>query len=260
MNHHTQHTGNYYEAIIILIVFLALLIYPLAVAVTNRKYKTWPQHRLFFWSIGVLCAGSALIGPLATLAHSNFTAHMLGHLMLGMLAPLLLAFATPVTLILRTLSIPTARKLTFILRSQPIRFISNPVTAALLNIGGLYVLYTTDLYLLMHQYLFVYSMVHLHLFLAGYLFTISIIYIDITPHRYSYIYRSIVLILALAGHKILSKTIYAYPPTAVPRAEAEAGGMLMYYGGDVIELTLIFVLCYQWYKANAPRLMAMADE
>jgi putative membrane protein len=95
--------------------------------------------------------------------------------------------------------------------------------------------------------------VHLHVFFAGYLYTISIIYIDPIPHRYSFNLRAIVLILSLAAHGILSKYIYAYPPWGVPIEQAQMGGMIMYYGGDIVEIGLIFFFCQQWYKAARPR-------
>jgi putative membrane protein len=74
-------------------------------------------------------------------------------------------------------------------------------------------------------------LIHTHIFIAGYLFTASILYTDQPPHRTSFYYRMTVLALTMAGHGILSKRIYAYPPAGVSAAEAEMGGMLMYYGG-----------------------------
>ncbi len=72
------------------------------------------------------------------------------------------------------------------------------------------------------------------------MFTIAFIYIDPTPHQSSYIYRSIILLLALAAHSILSKRIYAYPPSNVSIEQAELGAMIMYYGGDAIEIGFVF--------------------
>lgn len=47
----------------------------------------------------------AVIGPLSRQSHADFTIHMAGHLLLGMLAPLLNAIAAPMTLLLRTLNV-----------------------------------------------------------------------------------------------------------------------------------------------------------
>ncbi|MCZ8537045.1 cytochrome c oxidase assembly protein [Paenisporosarcina quisquiliarum] len=253
---HPHHDGNELIGQILLTLpfVLALFLYVYAVILTQRRYqKQWPIYRIVFWFTGIICTAVSVIGPLAQLAVVDFRAHMVTHLLLGMLAPLLLVLATPMTLILRTLPVSKARMVTRILKSRPLRILSNPLVAALLNVGGLWLLYTTDLYMLMHQNLAVHILVHMHVFLIGYLFTISIIYIDLTPHRTSFIFRSVVLLMALAGHAILSKYIYANPPAGIIKSQAEIGGMLMYYGGDAIEILLIVILCYQWFKSTKPR-------
>ncbi|MEH6994266.1 cytochrome c oxidase assembly protein [Neobacillus drentensis] len=66
---------------------------------------------------------------------------------------------------------------------------------------------------------------------------------DPAPHRYGFVFRAVVLILSLAAHGILSKYIYAHPPVGVPSEQSETGGMIMYYGGDMVEIVLIFLFC-----------------
>lgn len=241
------------EAAAIILLFLAFLLYPLAAALTSLNFRPWPLYRCFLWSLGIFSIALVITGPIAEYAQDNFVGHMWTHLLLGMLAPLLLVLAMPMTLLLRSLPVSVARKVSWLLKSKPFQLISNPITALILNIGGLYVLYLTSLFEWMHQSTIVYFIVHLHVFLAGYLFTASIVYIDLTAHRLSYLFRSIILIISLAAHKILSKIIYADPPAGVPQEQGEAGGQVMYYGGDFVELLLIIILCSQWYKATAPR-------
>ncbi|WP_373464724.1 cytochrome c oxidase assembly protein [Bacillus sp. V2I10] len=252
--HHSHHLIGIGPQLLLALPFVAaLVLYGMAVSISNRSRRKWPVSRSVFWFIGIFCAFSAVSGPLANRAHMDFTAHMLGHLLLGMLAPLLMVLAAPMTLFLRTLKVNQARRLTSVLKSLPIRILSDPLTASLLNVGGLWLLYTTDLYPAMHQHSILHIVIHLHVFLAGYLFTVSMIYIDPAPHRTSFAYRMIVLVLAFGGHGILSKFIYAYPPNEVSLEQAEASGMLMYYGGDVIDIVIIFILCLQWYRAARPR-------
>ncbi|MFC0469393.1 cytochrome c oxidase assembly protein [Halalkalibacter kiskunsagensis] len=241
------------QIILVLPFVIGLVIYFFAVINSNRRYRKWPFYRTVLWVIGVLCAIVAVAGPFAQRAHTDFTVHMLGHLLLGMLAPLLMVLSAPMTLALRTLNVTLARRLTRVLKSWPVRLLSDPIVASLLNIGGLWILYATDLYTAMHENITLHVLIHLHVFLAGYLFTLSMIYIDPTPHPTSYVYRATVLILALAAHGILSKYIYANPPSGIPVYQAEKGGMLMYYGGDTIDIVIIFLLCYQWYRATRPK-------
>lgn len=256
MHHHGQHSAEWLiltQVLLSLPFILLFIFYMAAVIKTNQAYKKWPMHRSVFLCIGAILAVMSVAGPLAELSQTDFRAHMAGHLLLGMLAPLLIALAAPMTLLLRTLPTSQARWLTKFLKSRPIGWIINPITAAILNIGGLWLLYTTSLYSLMHEIMWLHMLVHMHIFLAGYLFTVSLIYIDPIHHRVSYLNRAIVLVLSLAWHSILAKYLYAHPPNGVPADEAETGAMLMYYGGDLVDAAIIFILCWQWYRATRPR-------
>lgn len=241
------------EIFFLFMAIAALILYPAAMYYSNKKHSQWQTGRYLLFASGVIIAASALTGPLARLAHTDFTMHMLGHLLLGMLGPLLILHGRPMTLLLRTLKVSRARKLSKVLNMKYVKFISNPITASILNIGGLFLIYKTGLFELMHTSVLLFALVHLHVFLAGYLFTMSIIYIDIVTHRYSFLYRATVLIAALGCHKILSKLIYASPPESINRPDGEAGAMLMYYGGDLVDLALIIILCLEWYKAAGRR-------
>lgn len=228
---------------------ILLLFYILAAIEINKK---WKISRLYYFCFGVLCSLAAVIGPLAMRTHADFVAHMTSHLLLGMLGPLLMTVAAPMTLLLRTIEVRQARRLTRFLKSKFVRILMDPIVATLLNVGGLWLLYTTNLYMTMQHHMMLHIFIHIHVFLAGYLFTATIITIDPTPHRSSFLYRAIVLILALAAHGILSKYIYAHPPTGVPVQQAKQGGMLMFYGGDLIDAVLIIIFCSQWYHSTRP--------
>lgn len=230
---------------------LAILLYGVGIFHSNRqkRLRKWPRRRIVLWVAGVLASVSTVVGPLAELSHDHFTWHMFGHLLLGMLGPLLLALAAPMTLVLRTLPVRQARKVSRLLKNRLAGFSTHPIIASILNIGGLWLLYTTGLFATMHHHLWLHILIHIHVFVAGYLFTISLLYIDPVSRRYSYRYRTAVFIVALAGHGILSKFLYAYPPAGVPIEEARAGAMLMYYGGDAVDLVIIILLFSNWYHS-----------
>ncbi len=252
MNHQV-HSFSLAESASLVPFTIFIVGYVVLSAISSRTYRPLPWYCYLCWILGVLCLLASVVGPIASRSHTDFTAHMIVHLLLGMLAPLLFTLAAPMTLILRTLGVNQARLLTRVLRSGLFQFLHNPLTAAVLNMGGLWVLYTTDLYSLMHQHHILHVLVHVHVFLAGYLFTSSMLLIDPAPHRASFQYRTLVLLAALAGHGILSKHLYAHPPAGVPAAQAEFGSMLMYYGGDIIDAILIFLLFTEWYRASRPR-------
>ncbi|PKG23131.1 cytochrome c oxidase assembly protein [Niallia nealsonii] len=249
-NHIHQHQAISMDPFIIVFFSFMIIIYLFCVFLSNKKYKKWPLNRTVLWIIGMICAAISLAGPIAEHASIDFRAHMLGHLLLGMLAPIFVSFSCPMTLLLRTIPIQAARIAAKVLQSLPIRIYSNPFVAALLHMGGLWILYTTKLYAFMHESVLIYLVIHLHIFFAGYLFIWSMLDIDLKPYRTSFFYRAAVLIFALASHGILSKYIYAYPPVGVVKRQAEIGGMLMYYGGDIIDMVLVFLFCLQWYKVK----------
>ncbi|MBH8601916.1 cytochrome c oxidase assembly protein [Thermoactinomyces sp. CICC 23799] len=220
---------------------------------SRRRGKACPRSRSFFGILGVVLAVVSVTGPLAHLAHADFRFHMGTHLILGMLSPLLIHLSRPLTLILCTLSVQNARRLVRFLKTRYVRTIHHPVTASLLNVGGMWVLYTTRLWEMMHQHAFLHLLIHLHIFLAGYVYTASLLQLEPSPDRYRFSFRAAVLVLSLAAHQILAKFIYARPPGEIPTGQAEAGGMMMYYGGDVIDLVIIIVLCRKGYQTLQPR-------
>lgn len=58
------------------------------------------------------------------------------------------------------------------------------------------------------------------------------------------------MIISMASHGVLSKYLYAHPPYGVTTTQAEIGGMIMYYGGDIVDIILIYIFCLQWYKST----------
>jgi putative membrane protein len=234
----------------------ALIVLPLLLAGAgylagaSRGRSPW---RAVAWCAGLVAVGASLTGPLADAAVHDFRAHMVVHLLLGMLAPLLLVRAAPVSLALRTLPVAAARRLSGVMRSGLVRALTHPLVAAALAAGGLWALYTTDLYAQMGRHAWLHVLVHVHLLAAGYLFTAAVIGIDPAPHRPGRPVRAVALLLFLAAHDVLAKTVYARPPDGVPAGTARAAAELMYYGGGGVDLVVIIIFCGQWYAATDPR-------
>jgi len=236
---------------------LALLAYAVLVARARRRGRSWPTGRALAWVTGDLLAVAAVAGPLAAAARSSdgmtsWTAHMAGHVLLGMLAPLLLVLGAPVTLALNALPVGAARRLSRLLRSRPLRVLTTPGAAAVLDVGGLWLLYGTPLLDVAHEHPVVDVVVHAHVLLAGYLFTAVLVGPDPLPHRRRTRHLLVVLVLALAAHDVLAKRLYARAggPDLV---DEQSGALLMYYGGDAVDLALAVLVCARWYRRTRPR-------
>ena len=86
--------------------------------------------------------------------------------------------------------------------------------------------------------------------LAGYLFAFALIGPDPAPHRPGLVVRAGVLVAAVAAHDVLAKLLYATPPPGVPVAQAEAAGLLMYYGAAPVHVALFVLLGREWFAGQ----------
>lgn len=125
------------------------------------------------------------------------------------------------------------------------------MTAALVSVGGLWLIYLGPVAEAMRQVPLVHVAVHGHLLLAGYLFTAAVIGLDPRPHPPPRPLVAVVLVLAIAAHGILAKHLNAHPPAGF--AEVLAGAQLMYYAGAWVEAVVVVIFCAQWYRATDPR-------
>ncbi|GAA4693033.1 cytochrome c oxidase assembly protein [Pseudonocardia yuanmonensis] len=206
--------------------------------------RPWPARRTASWLTGV--AGAAVGAPLTV--HPDLRVHVAGHLLLGMLAPLLLVRAAPVTLALRTLPVARARGLARALRSGPVRVLTHPVVAGLLDVGGLWVLLRTGLHATGGPA--AHALVAVHMLVAGTLFAASLVSPEPAPHRARLGVRAAVLVAAVAAHDVLARTVYADPPPGLPAEQARAGAELLYYGGLPVELALMVLLGAEWFARD----------
>ncbi len=216
-----------------------------------RRGDAWPRWRTISFTAG--SAGVAWIA-VSPLPGDPFTAHMMEHLILGMAAPLLLALARPFTLTLRVLPPGTARRsLLTLMHSRPAAWMVFPPVAALLDLGGLWLLYRTELFAAVQHHPLGHAVMHGHVLAAGLLFTFSVCQLDPVRHRRNLPLRGATLLAAGAAHAVLAKTLYATPPpgTAFTTADLQTGAQIMYYGGDVVEAALAVVLAASWYQAAA---------
>ncbi|MEV4511179.1 cytochrome c oxidase assembly protein [Dactylosporangium sp. NPDC049525] len=146
--------------------------------------------------------------------------------------------------LLRAVPARHARRVSRVLRSSPARLAGHPVTALVLNAGGLWLLYATPLYARVGGH----PLVHAHVFLAGCLLTFALVGPDPAPHRAAWETRAVVLVAFLAAHGVLAKFLYAHPPLGVPVGEARSGAQLMYYAGDAVDIVLLVMLFLPVYR------------
>lgn len=252
MTHHGHGPGAV-AATGVIAVLLPVAVYLVAARRLRHRGDAWPWRR----DVSVTAAGAAVAAALAMpLPGGAFTVHMTQHLLAGMAAPLLLILARPVTLALRVLRPgPSRRALLAAARWPVARWPLFPPVAAVLDMGGLWVLYRTPLLAAAHDRPLPHAAVHTHMVLAGVLFAAAICQLDPVRRRWGLPLRAATLLPAGAAHAVLAKTLYATPPpgTAVTADDLHTAALLMYYGGDLAELAMAAVLAVQWYGAAGRR-------
>jgi putative membrane protein len=258
---HTSHTTDGTDAVGWLLVALLVLVpsfaYLTAARARRGSGRTWPSWRAASFVIGLVLVAAVVSPALHTLGHHDPRGHMIQHLLLGMFAPLALVLAAPVTLLLGVLPVSRRGTARTLLHSRVLRGVAHPVTAAALDMGGLYLLYLSPLYTLTVANPLVHHLVSLHFLLAGYLFSWSIAGPDPAPCRPSIAIRAGVLIAAGAAHAYLAKLLYARAAEHLLESSHDLDGMqaaaqLMYYGGDLAELALATALFAMWYRSRQP--------
>jgi putative membrane protein len=138
--------------------------------------------------------------------------------------------------------------MTRVVRSRPLHLLANPVTALMLSVGTLALLYFTPLYNTMSAQPVLHWLLHVHFLLAGCLFAWVIAGPDPAPERPGIPIRLVVLGVAIAAHAGISQAMYGGFGINVraPVDQVQGGAELMYYGGDIAELLLAAALVATW--------------
>ncbi|MGK5637534.1 cytochrome c oxidase assembly protein [Streptomyces sp. URMC 126] len=249
------------ERVLALLALAAGAGYLIAAARLRRRGDAWPVRRdLAFGTGAAALAGAMAVPP----PGGPFTSHMGHHLVAAMAAPLLLVLGHPLTLALRVLPPGRARRaLPALARSRTAACLTFPPLAALLDVGGLWLLYRTPLFAESHHRLLAHAVVTVHVVAAGLLFAFAAGPLTALHRRWGPGWRCLALAGAGAVHGVLAKLLYDRPPpgTHVAPDDLRSGALLMYYGGDLVELCLAAALAASWYaaagrarrRAEAPR-------
>ncbi|SNR86437.1 cytochrome c oxidase assembly protein [Blastococcus mobilis] len=234
----------------VLVTALLVAGYLVGLARLHGNGRGWSSRRTASFLLGAVLVGAALTPAVDA---DTASGHMAQHLLLGMFAPIALVLGAPLSLLLAGLPVAARRPVAAVLRSRPLHALSHVATAAVLSIGGLYLLYLTPLYALSIRSEVVHHLLHLHFLLAGYLFAWAVAGPDPAPRRPGMGVRLAVLVAAGGAHAFLAKLLYSRA-ASLPAgsghaaAEVEAAAQLMYYGGHVADLLLLVAVFATWYR------------
>ncbi|MGO1538474.1 MAG: cytochrome c oxidase assembly protein [Leucobacter sp.] len=251
-----------------LVCIFAATLYVGAVLRLRHRGDKWPAARTIAWLVGLALLFITTNGSFNAYERYLFSMHMLGHMLLTMLIPLILVLGAPVTLLLRT-----AKKrndgswggrewVMWAVQTPFSKVVTHPAVAAVVFAGSLWVFYFTPIFRwamedhLGHQWMII------HFIISGYLLSLSMIGIDPVPYRFPYPLRIVTLFATMASHAFFGVTIMtgdglmlsdwfgAMGRTwgAPPLEDQMIGGGIAWGIGELPTLTLALIVAIQWSR------------
>ncbi|ORW97169.1 copper resistance protein CopD [Mycobacterium sp. IEC1808] len=263
------------------IVFAAL--YVAAVLRLRRRGDHWPPGRTVSWLLGCLTLLFVTSSGVGRYMPAMFSMHMVAHMGLSMLVPILLVLGAPVTLALRALPAagrddpPGMREwLLAALHSHVSRFLTNPVVATVLFVAGFYGLYLSNLFDTTVSSHAGHLAMNVHFLLSGYLFYWVVIGVDPTPRpipplaKVGVVFASLPLhaffgVVLMGWRKVLGADYYRSLGLSWHTdllGDQRLGGGIAWAAGEVPLVIVMIALLVQWARSDkrtARRLDRAAD-
>lgn len=254
----TLHPG----ALIILLALLAL--YLLGVRRLRRRGDPWPTRRITAWLAGLATIAIAETSAAQVYSGALFSAGVVQHMTLQMVAPAFLVLAAPMTLALRTLPRRPRRALLAVVHSPPVRAISHPAVAFAFSAISLFVFYYTPILDISLHHPWIDVLGHVHFVAVGFLFYWAILGIDPVPHRPPFPFRFLLVVGMAPMHVLvglpimLSDRLYAgdyflalgrNTPAEI-LTDLNTGGALLWAFGDVSAIVLIVGFVTAWSRSD----------
>ena len=216
----------------------------------GRRSRGWPMWRSLAFGAGVITLAVSALVP-----ERSFVGHMASHVLLGMVAPLLLALSRPVTLGLQSADRSTRRRLLRALHSRPARTVAHPLVGFALFGATLAALYLSPLFPLSLQNPVVHAAVHLHFLAVGCLFLWPVVGADPLPRHVPYGARILAVLAAVPFHAFLGMALLSSAAPLAPAvypslSDQHAAAGLLWASGEVMTLVTAAIVLRAWMDAD----------
>ncbi|ORV13927.1 cytochrome c oxidase assembly protein [Mycobacterium celatum] len=246
----------------------------------RRRGDSWPRGRTISWLLGCAVLLFATSSGVGRYMPAMFSMHMAAHMLLSMLVPVLLVLGAPVSLALRALppaDPPGMREwLLAALHSRLSRFLTNPVVATVLFVGGFYGLYLGGIFDAAAGSHIGHLLMNVHFLLSGYLFYWVVIGVDPTPRpipplaKVAVVFASLPLhaffgVVLMSTRDVLGESFYRSLHLDWHTdllGDQRLGGGIAWAAGEFPLVIVMIALLVQWTRSDertARRLDRAAD-
>ncbi|MEU0303446.1 cytochrome c oxidase assembly protein [Streptomyces sp. NPDC006175] len=247
----------------------ALALYGYGVARLRARGDGWPVNRTVFFVIGVLSIALVMCTGLNDYGMVMFSVHMVQHMVISMVSPILLLLGAPVTLALRALPVAGRDRtgprelLLKLLHSRYMKIITHPVFTIPLFIASLYGLYFTPLFDFLMGSKTGHIAMMVHFLAVGLVFFWPIMGVDPGPHRPGYVMRMLELFAGMPFHAFFGIALmmasqpmvkaYENPPASLgidALGDQSAAGGIAWAFSEIPSVLVLIALVFQWYRSE----------
>ncbi len=250
---------------------VAIGLYVWGVVRVARRGERWPVSRLLFWLAGWLLTLYLAVSGLWMYSTAVYSWHMLVHMTVNMMVPVLCVLGAPASLIraaagkrpetglagiVDVLDMLSEGRLVRVLLSPPVIWVN--------YVGSLFVVYFSPLFPWLMRYHWGHQLMLLDFMVAGYLFFGQVVGPDRHAWQLPYIIRFALLLSIMPFHAIFavgimsSRTLLGaqfYQTISVSwvgdlLADQNIAGQVTWFTGEVPAFVAVLMLTAQWFRSD----------
>lgn len=246
-------------------------LYLLGLRKLRRRGDSWPVGRTVAWMSGCVVLLIATSSGVGKYSPAVFSVHMGAHMALSMLVPVLLVLGAPITLALRSLEpagkggVPGLREwLLTALHSPLSRFLTHPIVAAVLFVGGFYALYLGGIFDAVADNHAAHVLMNLHFLATGYLFYWVAIGVDPSPRPLQPVTKLAMVFGSLPFHAFFGIALMSMGTVMGESyyrslglgwnhdliGDQQLGGSIAWATGEIPLVLVMLALLIQWSRSD----------
>ncbi|MFB7460403.1 MULTISPECIES: cytochrome c oxidase assembly protein [unclassified Streptomyces] len=248
---------------------LGLGLYGWGVVRLRRRGDAWPVGRTVAYVIGVLTVGLVMCTKLNDYGMVMFSVHMVQHMIISMLSPILVLLGGPITLALRALPVAgRGRKgprelLLVLLHSRYLRVVTHPAFTIPMFVASLYALYFTSIFDFLMGSRAGHIAMMVHFLAVGLVFFWPIMGVDPGPNRPGHLMRMLELFAGMPFHAFFGIALmmattpmvstFQNPPASLgidALTDQSAAGGIAWAFSEIPSVLVLLALLFQWYGSE----------
>lgn len=246
-----------------------LALYGWGVVRLTRRGDKWSVGRTVSFVLGVLTVLLVMCTRLNDYGMVMFSVHMVQHMVISMVSPILILLGAPITLALRALPVAgRGRKgprelLLAVLHSRYMRIVTHAAFTIPLFIASLYVLYFTPIFDFLMESKVGHITMMCHFLAVGLIFFWPIMGVDPGPNRPGYLMRMLELFAGMPFHAFFGIALmmasepmvesYKNPPASLgidALTDQNAAGGIAWAFSEIPTVLVLLALLFQWYGSE----------